>query len=440
MQPRHYPEITFPPMVQPQQAPLMAMLFQLHTTQWMSPDNLRRQQLRQANVLLNHAARQSRFWAGRLGGITRWEDVPLLSRADIQRAGEGLFCRSYPKSHGQTYTLSTSGSTGQPVVVRGTDVTRFFFSALAIREHLWHKTDFKGSYAVSRMFNTPVKEGHVSSSWGPPVNELYKTGPCAMINITDDIEKQAKRIVQFNPSYLLTYPSTLKGLLEYFNQHNVRPSALRGIRTIGELLQPETRRICSSVLGLKVIDAYSSQEVGYIALQCPDTDNYHVQGENLLVEVIDENGRPCQPGQTGRVVITALHNFATPIIRYVIGDYAVVAERCSCGRGLPALKRIMGRQRNLLTSPDGSKKYFPKVGFKRFGEAGDIKQYQVIQQTLGELDVRLVVGAPLLADQEKTLRGIILEALGYEYKLNFIYIDKMETKAGKFEEVKSNLA
>jgi phenylacetate-coenzyme A ligase PaaK-like adenylate-forming protein len=88
---------------------------------------------------------------------------------------------------------------------------------------------------------------------------------------------------------------------------------------------------------VNIADIYSEQEVGYIALQFPDYPYYHVQPENILVEVLDDNGNVCSSGDIGRVVITTLHNFTTPLIRYEIMDYAKVGEPCSCGRGLPVL-------------------------------------------------------------------------------------------------------
>ena len=125
------------------------------------------------------------------------------------------------------------------------------------------------------------------------------------------------------------------------------------MRTFGEILEPVCRATCQQVFGVKVVDMYSSQEVGYIALQCPEHEHYHVQAENLLVEVLAEDGRGCGPGEVGRVVVTTLHNFAMPLLRYDIGDYAEVGASCPCGRGLGVLTRILGRQRNLLVLPDG---------------------------------------------------------------------------------------
>src|SRR6185295_14515719 len=98
--------------------------------------------------------------------------------------------------------------------------------------------------------------------------------------------------------------------------------------------------------GVGVVDVYSSEECGQIALQCPEHEQYHVQSESVLVEVLDDEGRPCAPGTIGRVVLTTLQNFAMPLIRYDIGDFAEPGPACPCGRALPVLTRIVGRVRN----------------------------------------------------------------------------------------------
>src|SRR5262249_57510260 len=103
-----------------------------------------------------------------------------------------------------------------------------------------------------------------------------------------------------------------------------------------------------------------------------------VQSENLLLEVLDERGRPCGPGETGRVVVTTLHNFAMPLIRYAIGDYATVGPPCPCGRGLPVLTRIMGRARNMLTLPDG-KQIWPYFAGENLSGLAPTRQYQLVQ-------------------------------------------------------------
>ena len=109
--------------------------------------------------------------------------------------------------------------------------------------------------------------------------------------------------------------------------------------------------------GVPLSDMYSGREVGYLALQCPQHDHYHVMSEGNFLEVLGDDGRPCQPGETGRVVVTTLHNYVMPLIRYEIGDFAEVGEPCPCGRGLPVLTRILGRQQNMLTLPTGESRW-----------------------------------------------------------------------------------
>ncbi len=176
-----------------------------------------------------------------------------------------------------------------------------------------------------------------------------------------------------------------------------------------------------------------------MALQCPENDHYHVQCENVLLEVLDEKGVPCKPGETGRVVVTAMHNFATPLIRYSIGDYAMVGEACSCGRTLPVLRRIMGRVRNMMTLPSGGK-VWPYFGANKLGDVAPLKQYQLVQKSLTELELRVVPERPLTSDDEAKMRTVIFESLGESFQLNFSYLDAIPCgPGGKYEDFRSEV-
>ena len=167
-------------------------------------------------------------------------------------------------------------------------------------------------------------------------------------------------------------------------------------------------------LEIPVVDLYSAREVNVVALQCPDNPHYHVQSEAIFVEVLDDNRQPCAPGQIGRVVVTPLHNFATPLIRYEIGDFAEFGELCSCGRGLPVLKRIMGRARNMVTLPSGEK-IWASISGGKLVEVAPIQQIQLVQRKLDEIDVNLVVPNTLNAGKECQLRAALIDMLGYPF-------------------------
>jgi phenylacetate-CoA ligase len=376
----------------------------------------------------------------RVRGPDEWLRIPLLTRADIQAAQKNLLSAAVPDEHGPHSQLFTSGSTGKPVMIVGTAVTQLFWNACTLRDHLWHRRLSGASLAAIRSLPDDAArppDGLVSPDWGPATHGIVNTGPSYTLNIHSTTQQQADWLLRRDPDYLLTYPSNVMALVQHFQQIGRRPGRLKEVRTFGELLEPHVRRACREFWGTPVVDMYSSQEVGYIALQCPKTENYHVQSENVLVEVLDEQGRLCAPGQIGRVVITALHNFAMPLIRYEIGDYAEVGEACACGRGLPTLRRIMGRQRNMAILPDGSRRW-PAIelsGSDELAEFPPIHQFQLIQRTRTEMEMLLVAHRHLTEREEQRLREWIDTAVGHAFDTKITYVDSIPRSAtGKFED------
>jgi phenylacetate-CoA ligase len=185
---------------------------------------------------------------------------------------------------------------------------------------------------------------------------------------------------------------------------------------------------------------YSAKEVGYIALQCPERDVYHVQSENVLVEIVDEDNRPCAPGQAGRVLLTALHKFAMPLIRYEIGDYAVPGEACTCGRGLPTIREIRGRERNMMHLPNGEKRW-PLCDLVKEPDLPGIRQYQFVQKRLDCIEVHLVVGPQYSRDMEPALKAAIHRRLGNTFVLGIVYRENISRgTSGKYEDFRCEFA
>jgi phenylacetate-CoA ligase len=155
-------------------------------------------------------------------------------------------------------------------------------------------------------------------------------------------------------------------------------------------------------------------------------------------EVLDGE-RPCQPGEIGRVVVTPLHNFAMPLIREEIGDFAEVGEPCPCGRGLPVLKRVMGRVRNLVTLPSGAQ-HWPLIGGRGLTEAAPIRQFQLVQTSLEHVEVRLVVHREITSQEEASVKDVIRDRLRYPFELTVTYHDEIPRgPGGKFEDFRSEI-
>lgn len=433
--------ISWPSLPDPRAAVLTSLLAQLEQSQWYAPEQLVELQGRQLAKLLEYAAHHSPFYRKRLaggGGVDAFRNIPLLSRAELQQQYAHINCTSIPREHGSYSETKSSGSTGQMVAVRRSEACMMFWLALTLREHLWHKRDFTGAMAIIRPTvaeNDKERQGVALPDWGPPVSLLFQSGKAYALNLQTDVARQAEWLAGIDPEYLLTFPTNLAALVQHFNAHGNPLRHLKAVRTVGETLTDELRRQCQAFFEVEIADTFSSQELGVIALQCPESGMYHVMSENLMVEILHEDGRACAQGETGRVVVTDLHNFATPLIRYDTRDYAEVGPTCSCGRGLPTLARIKGRSRNMIRLPDG-RRFWPLVGAYHFREVAPVSQYQVIQHALTQLEVRLVSERAVTPAEESKLTDAIHRSLGYPFDLQFRYFETEIPRgtSGKFEE------
>ena len=434
--------IVWPPLLVGDSAQLAALVAGLEGTQWLGHAEIEAAQGEQLGRLALHLSRQSPAFAARLrsagmtaadlGRVDRLAGLPVLKRRHLQEAGADFFARLVPKGHQPIGETKTSGSTGEPVTVRRTQVCRLFWAACTVREHLWQGRDFAGRMTSIRPTNPSYVE---MEDWGYPVATLYATGRAQAMVSTRGIDEQVELIDRFLPHSVLAFPTNLRAFADIWKARGQVPAGLRHLRTVGETVSEELRAHVLARTGLAIEDNYSSQEVGVIALQCPASGLYHAMAESLVVEVLDEDGDPCAEGEVGRVVITDLHNFASPLIRYDIGDYAEVGGRCSCGRALPTLKRIRGRERNLLIKPDGTR-HWPLVGFHRFGSVAPVQQYQVVQTSLEEIVLKVVTAAPLSEAAAGALGEIVRRALDFPGQVR---VEQSRTRlplspSGKFEE------
>jgi len=440
-------DIGWPAIPSTSAATKLALQFQLKQSQWWSGEELFEHQLEQLSLVLNHASKTVPFYKDfylsesfkpkRMLTFESFSKIPFLSRDQVQQAGIDLISINIPRHHGNVYDVSTSGSTGKTVHTKTTDITRFFWNAFTLRDHLWHNRNVNTKLAAIR--TTTTKEtlppnGQVFDSWGPATVDLYKTGPASLLSIHSSIDEQWEWLKNQNPETLLTYPSNLKAIIDKSLKDGCVLSNLRDVSTLGEVVSAELRKAVKDAWGVPLLDIYSCNEVGYMALQCPDYDHYHVQSENIILEVLDDNDKPCKVGEVGRVVVTTLHNYATPLIRYELGDYAEVGEPCPCGRGLPVLERIVGRVRNLVTYPDGTKAR-PLVGSDSFKEVAEIRQFQFIQKTVNDIELKLVVNESLNYFQKQSLISIIQKMLRYEFNIDLTCHEEIpRSPGGEYED------
>ncbi len=438
------PGTAWPAVPAPDAAALLALHYQFEHTQWLAADALSALQLTQLASVAAHAYATVPHYRERWAGLydpsapLTWEAfarLPLLTRSDLQTRFELMKSVRIPAQHGAVVEARTSGSTGTPVCVLKTAVCGLAWRAFTLRDHAWHRRDLGGKLAAIR-HGVARAEG---DGWGGATQGAVRTGRAATFPVTADVGEQLDWLQSQNPDYLLSHPTNLAALAQLSMERGVRLPRLREARTSGEIVSAEVRKLCRAAWNVGVSDMYSSNELGYIALQCPDTGCYHVMAEGVVVEVLDDTGKSCKPGMIGRVVATALNNFATPLLRYEIGDFAEVGAPCRCGRGLPALSRIIGRVRNMLVMANG-KRFWPGFGLRGLTGELRIRQHQLVQKSRELIEVRLVADAPLDAAQEGRLRRQLLSKLPPEFRVNVVYCDAIPRSAGgKFEDFVSEV-
>lgn len=442
------PGIVWPGLAGPTSTTVMALAFQLDRSEWWSPEEIDYRQYRQVSHLVDHAVRTVPYYEATLktflssGGDTispeQWQTIPLLSREEAQISNTLLHSRDVPKNHGAVMDFHTSGTTGRPIQFRDTTVKQMINLACNHRLHMWQNRDFAGKAAFIRLYEfgkALPPDGERLEGW----SSVYATGPAVNLSVASTLSEQAVWLKKEKPQYLNLYPSNLRALIRHCDENSIRLRSLDYVTTFGESVDDQLRADCLRVFSAPIFDTYSALEIGAIAHQCPDHDHYHVQSENVLVEILDDEGRPCEPGAVGKVVLTTLHNFATPLIRYAIGDYAEVGEPCACGRGLPVINKILGRIRNMMSLPNGEK-IWPPFAIPALARLFSFRQIQFVQKSLNELAVILVPSRPWTAETEIAFAAEVARRLGHAFEMSYSYVDNIPLPASlKFEDFRSDI-
>ena len=421
----------------------------LKRTERMAADELVTYQRKPLAKLLQHARDTVPIYKDRLSVLFRpdgsidwekWADIPFASRADVQARNADFISTDIPAGHGEVTTAVSSGSTGQPIEVKKTELANVAYYAVRARYHDWHGIDRDLKYASIRhagAADARYPTGAHNDVWATygSFMGLSCSGPEAILNINTPIEQQAEWLVREQPGYLHTFPTNAAALADLF-ANNPPPGPalhLKNIFTLSETVSDDTRQRCRDVFSAKLVDNYSSVECGYFALQCPDHTHYHVQSEVVLLEVLDDNDQPCQPGEMGRIIATPFYNYAMPLIRYDTNDFGIVGETCACGRQSPVLTRIVGRSRNLFRFP-GNTIVTPEFTGGPFVKYLRPRQWQVAQVGPLELEVRFVPGEASKNMDYDGMTGYIHQLLRDDLTVTYkVLADMPTTPGGKHE-------
>ena len=443
--------VAWPAMQGGRAAELMALQRQFDETQFWPAERLASAQYEQLGKLVEHAAKTVPFYAERLaraglrpGGrvsAAAWRRLPILTRKDLQTQGEKLASRALPPAFGPTEVVSSGGSSGVPVRVRKSALDNVLWEAVTIRAEIWHRDSFDetlvrmrgvpGTLTGAQQAAANSKRGLVLPDWGHPASLIWRTGKIALINHKQPTRVIADFLLEQQPAYLFTFPSYLRLLAAYFRESPRKLTSLRAAWVSSETVDEGLREACQAAFGCRIVEDYSSGETGYIALQCPKCVKLHIQSEVAMVEVLDAEGAPCKPGEIGRVVVTPLHNFAMPLLRYEIGDEAEVGEACVCGRGLPVLNRVVGRTQDYFVLRSGERRRVD-VDHYRLSSMRAVMEFQFEQTDYDNLELKLVVARPLTPAEREQVEHIVAQAAAGQFQTKVTFHDALErTEVGK---------
>ena len=299
--------------------------------------------------LASFAFAQSPFYRDRLkplfrgGGepdLSAWGEVPILRKADLQNEIDRINPQSPPAEIGEVFTITTSGTTADPMQFRGCAIARTAEAVMMHRLYRWHGFDLGAPMASIRSYSSgrnAYPEGTTEARWSFP-------GPQAahhLLDLRTSVDNIIRWLAARRPAYLLTFPSLAHEIAQHPRASHVAEIGLKHIVAISEIVTEDARAAVRAHLGCEMAQIYGCSEVGAIALQSEADDSLSICDKSVLVELLDDSGEPVRPGETGQVVLTSLYNYATPFIRYDIGDFATLAETlppAAAWRGFAAWK------------------------------------------------------------------------------------------------------
>lgn len=381
----------------------------LESTQYLSPQECRQLQMDKLHTLLVHAYESVPYYQkifrerglvpDDFNSLSDLSRLPLLTRQDLMQHQAQLL--STRADHATLQTNYSSGSTGMRACFVQDANFRLWMRAHQLRTYQWC-ADWKVGEPFALLWGSSIYWSLKSVS--DRLKNLFSNRrEFNTFRLSPDlIDAFTRSLSDFNPVLISTYTNAMHLIARQMERESIRVPALRAIQGTSEPLPPIIRDRLQRIFQCEVYDKYGSRETNIVAHESPCHDGMLIQVENVAEEFINAQGAACMPGETGKVVLTTLNNFAMPLIRYETSDLAAPQTgTCTSGLGLPRMSHVAGRQQDLIVTPHGAyiDAYLFSFLIMRFYE---IEWFQVVQDELEKLRLRLLaprgIGKPRCAE------------------------------------------
>jgi phenylacetate-CoA ligase len=376
-----------------------------------------------------------KFDPGSLTSIADLQRLPFLDKAVIRANTEALKSERAK----DLARFNTGGSSGEPLI--------FFIG----NERVSH--DVAAKWRATRWWDVNIGDPEIVL-WGSPIeltsqdrvrqfrDALMRTKLLPAFEMSP--EKVAGFIAEIQamrPKMLFGYPSAFAHIAQHAQDHRIRLDNL-GIKVAfvtSERLYDHQRQLIQSVFGCPVANGYGGRDAGFIAHQCP-AGGMHLTYEDIIVEIIDPEGRVLAPGESGEIVVTHLATKDFPFIRYRTGDIGVLDDQpCSCGRTLPLLKSIEGRSTDFLVAKDGTVMHGLSLIYLVRDLRG-VRQFKIVQESLDLTRIQLVTDATFDPAELPNIERGGKARLGESVTVEVSLVDEIPPeKSGKYRYVVSRV-
>ena len=412
--------------------------------QWKSAGDWQEDQLNKLEDITTYAKRTTEHYSDidldpiRSASTPRGalKHLPFLESETLRQAPETLVSSSVDTD--DCIALSTSGTTGTPKTTYHDEPSHIKYWAVMNRFWGWGGCRY-GDRRVSFTGNKVVPADQSGGPYGRydrANNRLllssYHLGEETVDAYLDEIE-------EFEPDFIDGYPSSIR----YCAQRAIetdRDIEIPACFPTAEMLREEDRSIIEDGLSTKVYNQYGSTESAAIVTEC-SSGHMHVNPEIGIIEVLDEKGETVSEGEVGEIVLTALNNRAMPLIRYRIGDMArgpPTYRECECGREMPIIEEIIGRQDEVVVTKDGRR--VPMLSYNVFKYTENVSESRIVQESHDEFLLQIVPDDGYTDEQAEIAIGKLKDRVGEDINVKVETLDSIpRTDAGKFRAVVSKI-
>ena len=422
----------------------VAVRRQMEEVQWWQTERLAAFQLQRLRDLMKdvaenvpyygHLFAQSKFDPASIQSTADLQRLPFLTKSLIRANTEGL-------KHAKAQNLArynTGGSSGEPLI--------FYIGNKRVT------ADVAAKWRATRWWNVDIGDPEIVV-WGSPIelgkqdrikhwrDKLMRTELLPAFEMSEGkLDQFIATIRRKRPKMLFGYPSALTHIGKHAQKRGTVMSDL-GIKVAfvtSERLYDDQRVTISQVFGCKVANGYGGRDAGFIAHECP-AGGMHLTADDIVVEIVSEDGQVQAPGVAGEIVVTHLSTNEFPFIRYRTGDIGVLGTRqCACGRGLPLLQEIQGRSTDFVIAADGTIMHGLSLIYILRDFPG-VKSFKVIQESKQLTRVLLVTDEAFPSDAVSKIVAGFKQRLGAEVS---VVVDLVESipveKSGKFRYIISH--